>query len=158
MEDLLPCKARLSISDFVRKHVLRDLAVEEEKSFASTIDSENAMPWPDPSISRKGVDFNQRSNVVRVVGKHPDTITSQIGCENIGICRINDDLVNIAAVLPSSDRAILFNGRVDDLNWACPWERPVILKSEDADGACIATRLLAVIYLVLTTFFKHRTY
>lgn len=90
----------------------------EEEGFTGLVDPEKAVTRTDARTSSQGLQLLQRDDVVGRVRPDSDAVAAEIGGEDIGVGRVDDDLVQVAHVLTVGDWTGDLEGGEDCLNWA----------------------------------------
>lgn len=138
LEDLFERQAGVAIGDLVRIDVLRELSAKEEEGLPSAVDPEEAVAGASTGVGGQWRGLHERSDGVGSIGEDPDKVSAQVWDENIGVRRVDDDLVRVAAVLAGGDWASLVDLWEDRLNGASSRQSAVFTKLEDADCARVA--------------------
>jgi hypothetical protein len=139
LKDLIECQAGVAIRHLVRVNDLRKLPTKEEVSLAGVVDSEEAVPRTGASVRGQRRDLHKRCYCVWSIGEDPDQVCAQVWDENICICRVDDDLVRVAAILARGNRPSLGACGEDCLNWAASRQSAVLPELKHTHGARVAT-------------------
>lgn len=138
LKDLFKRQARVAIGDLVRINVLRELPTEEEEGLPGVVDSEEAVTGTNTGVGGQRRSLHERSDRVRSIGEDPDQVPAEVWDENICVCRVDDDLVRVAAILARGDRAGLVDLWEDRLNGTGSRQSAILTKLENADRARVA--------------------